>query len=84
MGNVERKMLKRKVYQIYNDTQRALGKLLYLKEVFEGPHPEYVPLFDSMAVTLLMFQDMLGDLHRHAWGSYPRWDVVVDETLEEV
>ena len=70
-GNTDRKLLQRHCTQALNDCERILGHMIYLRGVFEGPHPEYLPLLDVTGQTVMMVESLLGDLFFRAWGRRP-------------
>lgn len=70
-GNTDRKLLQRHCTQALNDCERVLGHGIVLRGVFEGPHPEYLPLLDAVGQTAMILELLLGDFFEAAWGRRP-------------
>ena len=77
MPRGKRQVIKDQALAAQNDSDRALKKLLRLKEIFAPDHPEFLPLIDALAQIQVMFQLNLGDFFQHAWGrrpaEFPSW-----------
>lgn len=71
MPRRKRERIKDHALSARNDSDRAMIRLLRLKDIFAPDHPEYLPLLDALFQMQLMFQVTLGDFFERAWGRRP-------------